>query len=287
MLKKSRIMSLRLLIVNIFLILYFLICSAVFAQKPYLNMGGGYQLGIGKMNLGKNYTSSNGIGSIQRVKGSYGEGFHISGSFGYNINKNLAVEAAVNLIDGRSFETSFYSSHSNGLGIIISNKYELESRTEFVQIIPSLMVHFGWSKFDPFAKVGLILGTGTIYYSFREQDTYEDIESYYELSKGLGLGYKTSVGTFYHFNNWFSLFAEFSVLNNTFSPNRGKLTSYKENGIEMIDGMSVNEREVEYEEGYDFNYNDNHDETKPSKEIKESLPLGSAGLQIGIRFQLQ
>jgi hypothetical protein len=280
-------MYLRLILINVFIILYFIICSALFAQKPYLTIGGGYQLGHGKMNLGETYTSSNGIGSVQRVKGSYGEGFHIGGSLGYNINKNLAVEAAVNLIDGRSFETSFYSSHSNGLGIIISNKYELESRTEFVQFIPSLMLRIGWSKFDPYAKVGLILGTGTIFYSFREQDTYEDIESYYELSKGLGLGYKTSIGTFYHFNDWFSLFAELSVLNNTFSPNRGRLTSYKENGIEMIDGMSVNEREVEYQEEYDFNYNDNHDENVASKEIKQSFPLGSAGLQIGIRFQLK
>ncbi len=280
-------MYLRLLVINLFMILYLLICSAIYAQKPYLTIGGSYHLGNGEMNLGENYTSSNGIGSVQRVKGSYGEGYHIGGSLGYNINKNIAIEATVNLIDGRSFETSFYSSHSNGLGIIISNKYELESRTEYVQIIPSLMLHFGWSKFDPFAKVGLILGTGTIFYSFREQDTYKDIESYYELSKGLGLGYKTSIGTFYHFNDWFSLFGEFSVLNNTFSPNRGKLTSYKENGIEMIDGMSVNEREVEYQEEYDFNYNDNHDENVASKEIKQALPLGSAGLQIGVRFQLK
>ncbi len=280
-------MYLRLLFINVFIVLYFIICSAIYAQNPYISLAGGYQLGSGKMNLGENYTSSNGIGSVQRVIGSYGEGFHISGAIGYNINKNIAVEAMVNLIDGKSFETSFYSSHSNGSGIVISNKFELESRAEFIQFIPSLLVHFGWSKFDPFAKVGLILGTGTIFYSYREQDTYNDIESYYETSKGLGLGYKTSIGSFYHFNDWFSLFAEVSILSNNFSPTRGKLTSYKENGIELINEMSVSDREVKYQEEYDFNYTEDHNENEPSKEIKQSLPFGSAGLQLGIRFQLK
>ena len=279
-------MYVRLFFINLFILIYFFICSAIYAQKPYLELGGGYNLGSGKMNLGEVYSSSNGIGSIQRVNGSYGEGFHIGGAIGYNINKNLAIETALNLIDGRSFKSSFYSSYTNGMGLII-NKYELESRSEFIQIIPSLMVHFGWSKFDPFAKVGLILGTGTVFYSYLEQDSYNDIESYYELSKGLGIGYKTSIGTFYHFNQWFSCFAEFTVLNINFSPNKGKLTSYKENGIEQIETMDVNEREVEYEDVYDFNYNANHNQDEPSKEIKQTLPFGSAGLQLGMRFQIK
>ena len=278
-------MYLRLFIINIFIILYFIICSALYAQKPYITIGGGYYLGNGKMNLGEVYTSSNGIGSVERVSGSYGEGFHINGSIGYNINKNIAVEAAVNLIDGRSFSTRFYSSHSNGLGNI-TNSYELESKTEFIQFIPSIMAHFAWSKFDPYVRIGLVLGTGTFFYSYREQDSYDDIESYYELSKGLGLGVKTSFGTFYHWNDWFSCFMELGLTHLNFSPIQGKLTSYKENGIERINEMSVNDREVEYEDAYDFNYNNNHNQDEPSKAIKQALPLGSVGLQLGVRFQL-
>ncbi len=279
-------MYVRIIFINLFILLYLFICSAIYAQKPYVELMGGYNFGNGKMNLGEVYSSSNGIGSVERVKGSYGEGFHIGGAIGYTINKNIALEAAVNLIDGRSFKTSFYSSHTNGLGLIISNNYELESRSEFIQFIPSLMVHFGWSTFDPFAKVGLVLGTGTVYYSYLEKDSYNDIESYYELSQGLGLGYKTSIGSYYHFNEWFSCFAEFSALNINFSPNKGRLTSYKENGIEQIDSMPVNEREVEFEDVYDFNYNTNHNQNEPSKEMKQALPFGSVGLQLGVRFQV-
>ena len=59
-------------------------------------------------------------------------------------------------------------------------------------------------------------------------------------------------------------------MNINFSPNKGKLTSYKENGIEQIETMDVNEREVEYEDVYDFNYNANHNQDEPSKEIKQT-----------------
>jgi hypothetical protein len=278
-------MYVRIIFINLFILLYLFICSAIYAQKPYLEFSGGYNIGNGKMNLGELYSSTNGIGSVEQVKGSYGEGFHFGGSIGYNLHKNIALEAAVNLIDGRSFKTSFYSSHTNGLGLI-STYYELESKADFIQIIPSVMVHFGWSKFDPFAKVGLIFGTGTVFYSYLERDSYEDIESYHELSQGLGLGYKTSIGSYYHFNQWFSCFAEFSILNINFSPTKGRLTSYKENGIELIDGMSTNDREVEFEDIYNFNFNTNHNEDEPSKEIKQPLPFGSLGLQLGLRFQL-
>jgi len=279
-------MRIKLFIAHLIFLIVLLICSAAKAQTFYLGLSGGYHLGNGKVTLGENYTSSNGIGSSDKVSGSYGEGFHIMGTLGFNLNENFGLECDVNFIDGRSFETSYFSSHNNGTGQLITSQYNLESKTEFTQIVPSFVIRTNWSKVDPYAKVGLIFGTGTIFYSLVERDSYDNFESYYELNGGLGIGVKTAIGANVHLNEWISFFGEFSLNNLSYAPNYGKITSLIENGAETVDDLSVHEREVEFVDHYNFNYNENHQENEPSKAIKTSYPLGSFGLQLGLKIYL-
>jgi hypothetical protein len=202
-------------------------------------------------------------------------------------NEHIGAELGLSyLMGGKSYskisETRIYPNYP-------SEYYNQESTisSKMFRMIPTLVIEAGGEKINPYAKFGLVVGFGSVlcesnYNSYDEWDGLETTSQKIQLSGGSALGLTSSIGAMYNLSEKMSLFGELNMINMSYSPTKGELTEYKENGVDKLSSMSISEKEVEYADSYDRYYFFN-DSSKPSQVLKQSLPFGSFGINVGMR----
>ena len=267
---------------NLKLIMVFaisLFANNLFAQGAYVNINAGYGLSMGSQNLDDfyNYTSGSNSSTSERVNVSLGKGLNVGGAFGYMFNKNIGAELGISyLLGGKSNATDEYT----------GRKIDYTLSAKMLRINPSLVIASGLDGINPYAKFGLVIGSGSIMYEYN--DNYDgNIEIMKtKLNGGLAFGLNAGVGALFNLNDKMTFFGEINMVNMSYAPTKGEVTEATYNGADELPDMTTSEKETEFVDSYTSSWSNPPADSQPSKELKQKLPFGSFGINFGLRISL-
>jgi hypothetical protein len=263
----------------------------VYSQKMYLNIGGGYGFVASPDRYSPNNFSSYDDGTNTSYtyesingSGSYGKGIQLGGTFGYLLTKNIGAELNISYLFGaKTTNTRFQSNSSN-----ISTGEESVSGN-MLRFTPAILLTTDLNKLKPYMRIGLVIGTlasvKEISYSTNTiaANTTQAIEG--EYTGGTAFGYTGSFGADYMLGKWISIFCEFSIISQSWAPEKYETTKYEINGTDQISTLVAWEREREFVENYTYT-SSNNNQNRPALATKIYLPFSSIGFNVGLHFYL-
>jgi hypothetical protein len=239
------------------------------------------------LNTGYNFKTSTATGIISNITNqqatakqeninlSLGKGLNFGGSVGYMFNKNIGTELGINYLigdktayTGSSFNASIYESNISG---------------RMLQFKPTLIIALGMEKIDPYAKFGLLIGSGKIKNeevgrSSTGNSTYKST-----YNGGVAFGFDSAIGLLFTLNPKVSLFTELNMVNTSYAPTKGKITEATINGVDQLPNISTN---IEFYDTYGGNSESNQDPKTPTRALKTKYPFGSFGFNFGVKYSL-
>ena len=245
-----------------------------FSQKMYVNLKAGYDFQSGSQRLGIDYNEVSKTDTA--INYSLGKGFNVEGAFGYKIQEYFGVELGISYLNGSTFETKQTFTNGNFNSTTVSGK--------MLKIIPSIVINAGYDKINPYAKMGLVIGTnGQVIEEFNQRTSATQTKNtILKKEGGIDIGFKTSLGVLYSVNKKISLFGEANLTSLTFTPKKGSFTKYYIDGIDKLSTLNVNSREIEYVESGTSGLPVNSNE--PQKTLTRRLPFSSLGINLGIQY---
>jgi len=210
---------------------------------------------------------------------SGGEGLNAGMGIGYMFNSNFGVDIGVNYVNGTT-KKYVVIPNTAGLG------YDYGSYTgNMVQFVPSLVIASNLCGLQPYARLGLIFGSGTV---TQVEDQYFQqygitSHSVWKYMGGISLGYSSVLGIAKPINNKFDIFIE-AAFNNIYDiPTTGNLTSATVNGVDNLNSVDVQDKSIVYKNSY--SNADNYDTSKPKVVDPVKYSFCSAIVSIGARFK--
>ncbi|MEI6853558.1 MAG: outer membrane beta-barrel protein, partial [Bacteroidota bacterium] len=188
-----------------------IVTNQLSAQKIYVNVDAGYGMKMSTQTMyfdGKYFSQNNAYtNTYKAVNVSLGKGFNFGASVGYMFTKNIGVELGVSYLVGSKNKTK---SESTTLWDSISSysSEELELSSNMLRLVPSVVFAAGCKKVDSYARIGLIVGFGSV--KMDSKDVRRDV-NYVEKrvqNGGVAFGLASAVGVRYNINELISVFAE-------------------------------------------------------------------------------
>lgn len=250
----------------------------------YVSANIGYNKGTASANLlhamylgSVNTTETSPTTSQSKVVSlTIGDGSNFGANFGYMFNKNLGLELGANYLLGSTTNGSWTSYTGNN-----SNS---ETSAKMLQIKPTIVFRAGYEKINPYAKIGMVIGSGKITNNQNRTSGVDVFRETLELSGGTPIGFNGNLGVLYKLNNKISLFGELNLTSLEYAPKKGITTVSTKNGIDQLPLMTVREKEGEFVDSItETGLPDNPNE--PNKVIKIPFSLNNFGLNIGLQYQ--
>lgn len=262
-----------------------LFTNNLFAQGAYIHINTGYGFNMSSQNLSSfdfiNTTKGSNSTTYEQINVSLGKGIYLGGAFGYMLNENIGAELGISyLLGGKS--------KANYSDLYRTEDYTLSSK--MLRFNPSLLIAYSFENIKPYAKFGFIIGFGSIMYECNGNYVFNSNRSTYEeklkLNGGIALGLSSGIGAMYELSDNMSFFGELNMVSLSYAPTKREFTEYIRNGVNQLPNMTTSDKVVEYVDSYTYNSNNPPADTQPRQELKEKLPYGSFGLNVGLRINL-
>ncbi len=272
-------------------LLFVLLSTQLYSQGIYLNFGSGYSLcAAPKLTQDKNHISnSDGVYLTDDYKlvkgsGSFGKGIQVNASIGYMFNSNIGAELGIGyLIGSKTTDTYKYTYQST------FSEIKSSMSGNMIRLSPALKITKTFGNIKPYMRTGLVIGVAPKLTEKHKSEmstfAYSIIETQTEYTGGIALGFSGSLGADYSITDKIGIFAEFSVINQSWAPKKSKYTKYLDNGTDQLPVMNTSAKETEYFESF---YTDiqNPDHSSPLKQLKQYYPFSSVGLNFGLHLNL-
>lgn len=246
-------------------------------QKFYVDLNLGYNFLGAATSIGYIQSAPNATTNIRENKVlSLGKGISLGANFGYKFNSFIGAELGVNYLMGsenKYTSSNFTGSFDNG-----------STQVKMLQIMPKLVVSADFDKINPYAKLGLVIGSGNILQT-RDLKTGGGISE--EASKfdgNIAVGFTSSAGATYALGKNTSLFAELNFIDLSYNPTKRKLTKYIFNGEDILKNLTINDSETVYSDEYTYDSSVATNDNEPEKDTKKYFALSSFGLNMGLRY---
>lgn len=255
------------------------------AQGPYVNLNVGYAfpLSAGTMEEFYNYSHQENSSTYEQVYFSMGKGVNFGGAFGYMFNKHVGAELGLSYIMGA--KTKIKDQYSNDYNESVT---DITMSSNFFRVIPSIVIAAGTENINPYAKFGVIIGTGSIDAEYEYKGSVigggVEIEKY-KFNGGVAIGINAALGALFNLSDNISIFGELNAINMSYTPTKGEITEATYNGVDYLENMTTRDREIEFVDKYTYDYNNPPSETEPSQQLKQKFPYGSIGINAGIVFR--
>lgn len=270
------------------LVMFISLFSVAAYSQFYINVGGGYNLGIANQSLLYNYESTNDIEKAENVKISLGKGLDFGLNLGYMFNSNLGIDLQCTYLLGDEATGESKSTYT-----FYNTKYydyeKISIKSQMIRVNPSIIIASGFEKLDPYAKFGVILGFGSITCSYLGEDYINDqlqnkeVQEW-KLNGGMAFGLSSTLGLMYHISDLISVYGELNLVGMSYAPTKGVMTKYTVNGSDRLPNLTTDDKEIDFVDDITYDYNNPPSSAEPSKELKNYLPYSSIGLNIGVRF---
>jgi hypothetical protein len=265
---------------KLFVIAFYFIAQQSFAQKMYVNVHAGYNFNSAPLTSINSTSNGSSSTTYDRVDISLGKGVNLDAAFGYMFNKHFGTELAVSYLIG-------------GTTTLTNNTTSSKSTTNFsssmLRFMPSIIMSTEFGKIYPYAKFGLILGSGAYTITEDEKSTSSGSTNFTstKYDGGFAFGYFSGFGVSYKINDKISLLSEISIVSLSYAPSKGEVTESKSNGVDMLPNMTIRDKQTEYSDNYTVDNNSSSNTSVARKSIKQSLPFSSIGFSLGVRYTLR
>ena len=270
--------------IAIFCSLFFTIFTNAQTEKGfYASINSGYNIGTGNAEYYKssilgmfNSTETTSSTSQEIVKVNLGTGINVGANFGYMFNKNIGFELGANYLFGskiKASQTSYTGDYGNS-----------EVFAKMIQIKPTLVFRSGFEKINPYAKVGMIIGSGKIINTQDQKNGPDTTNFILELDGGTPIGFHASIGTLYKINTKLSLFGEVNLVSLEYAPKKGNYTKYIKNGEDILPLLQTREKEVEFVDSF-IEFGEASNPNEPSKAAIIPFSFSSFGIKVGVQYQ--
>jgi outer membrane protein W len=258
---------------KIILLLTMICCTGKsFAQNFYVKLNGGYNLGSAYAR-GSNQTQNGTVTSYESAPISLGKGASFGALVGYMFNDYWGAEFGVNYLMGSTFTITQKQDMSS---------YTVNISSKMLSFVPTIVFTPGFEKINPYAKLGLIIGTGSFESKSVLNSSFNNQNETTLSNGGLAYGLVGTFGTTYTINDHVSLFGEISLINLSNSPTKSEITESKINGVDNLPNMSTRDKITEFSDSYTDDNSNNPN--NPTKKIAISVPFSSVGLNLGIKY---
>ncbi len=278
---------------NILLILVFTIMmagiksEALYGQQFYVGLNAGYGLKIPSGVHNNMYTSNTTINTTtfsEKINFSLGQGLNIGLTGGCTISKNAFAELNVSYLNGDPVNAK-YTSTDTSSNYYFNENCSLKAKMLFLN--PALQLSMSSDRqLDPYIRFGIIFGIGKVY----ENNDMIISGSYYEKSfvyqGGNALGVSSALGVMYKANELMSMFCEVRMNAVSYSPGRGEMTEFTQDGVDRLSTQTLHDKEFVFVDSYTLDQSAPVDLTKPSETLKDYLALNSFGFHFGLKFNL-
>ncbi len=262
-----------------------LLSNTLFAQGAYVKINAGYGINMSS-SVAQNYsfttTSSSPYiytSTVEVENFSLGKGLNFGGAFGYMFNKNIGAELGISYLLGGT--TKFVNESSFGTIHSIS---EQTVHSNMLRFIPSLIIASGFEGINPYAKFGLLIGTGSLFIDSDENEDGEITIEKWKYNGGFAVGLNSAIGAMLTINENISIFGEIDMVNLSYAPTKGEMTEASQNGVDQLPTMTTREKETEYVDSYTFDSANPVSDSEPAKEVKFKMPYGSVGVNVGLKI---
>lgn len=270
------------LVLSAFTIVGLLATQGIIAQESgaYVKVNVGYGFATDKQKWQENVTQNSTTSSTSEIVNlSLGKGVNFGGAFGYNFNKNVAAEIGIGYLLGG--ETTATDKQLDG------DIEKITISAKMLQINPTLVISAGMEKINPYAKFGLLLSSGTTTANDNFTSTGGSREIIIESKGGIQLGFQGGLGLEYKLSENLGIFGELNLNSLSYSPNESTITKdeTKTGGIVQnnLIGDDVYDIKTVYEDSITSSTSP-PDRNAPRKELKFTLPFGSLGLNLGVKY---
>lgn len=272
-----------------------LFAKTLLAQGPYVYIDPGFNFKMSTQNIDgfHNFTlvsrvdtsgQTSSLNTYEQVNVSLGKGFTIAGAFGYMFSKHIGAELNLSYLIGgknKAESSSTYYTPTN----VLSNTGKTSLSGSMFRINPTLVLEGGCENFNPYAKFGLLIGIGSILKVQNDDNNGVLYTRKTCLNGGMALGFNAGIGASYRFCENFFLFGELNMVNLSYAPTRGKLIEATYDGEDVLEDMTIREKETEFVKEYSDEYNVPVDTSEPKKELRQKYPFGSFGINVGVKFR--
>jgi len=270
------------------LLMFISLFSIAAYSQFYINVGGGYNLGIANQSLLNNYERTNNITKIENVKVSLGKGLNFGLNLGYMFNSNIGIDLQCSYLLGDE-TTSESKDNYTFLNINFYDYEKISIKSQMFRVNPSIIIASGFDKLDPYAKFGVIFGFGSINLNYLDEEyennQLEDKEVVkWKMDGGMAFGISSALGLMYHISDLISVYGELDLVGMSYAPIKGVMTEYTVNGADKLPNLTTDDKEIDFVDDITYDYNNPPSSAEPSKELKNYLPYSSIGLNIGVRF---
>jgi hypothetical protein len=256
--------------------------SSLFAQGNFVSFNIGYGLPSNTQNLDYfdfyDYKgNTNGYTETQQFI-SLGKGFNAGANFGMMFNDNVGVDLGISyLVGGKSKAQDVYEDGSTG-------DYTFSS--QMLRFNPSLIISSDHGNLKPYAKFGIVFGTGSVLFQYNEKEESYASSMEMKLSQGMGVGCTSGIGVNFELSKSMSFFGEINVIAMSYSPKIGEITKYSVDGVDQLPDLTTADKEIEFVDEITVDYKNDRTENQPSQELSQSLPFSSTSINFGIRINL-
>jgi hypothetical protein len=266
----------------------------------FFSFNAGYNIPSGSVNLSGfsfiNEQVNADVSKRENVKTSLGKGINFGVAAGYMFNRHVGTQLEFNyLLGGKTvFPSTYFDSDS-------SSNVDYVFYANMLQFKPSLIIAAGMENINPYAKFGPLFGKGAIYREYEstsdqiikvddgmgnitQSKTTTRITEKSTYNGGLALGFQAAVGVSFGVSTSLSLFGELNMVNMSYSPTKGELTEKTLNGVDQLPTLRPIEIQTEFVDVLTVDLVAPTDPNVPDKEIQQTYPFGSFGINIGLRY---
>ncbi|MCW3465489.1 outer membrane beta-barrel protein [Chitinophaga nivalis] len=308
-------------------------------SKFYLKVAGGYFFSVfpgqypnvgpyPPQDLRTEFTPGRPLDTLSRkiLTGSYGEGVRGGLTFGYNINKYLAVEGTFNYFSSRKNLMTRSLATVAGSGKVLGS-VESNGHVNAIDFAPSLVVSPGYEKVNPYVRIGVVVplwGHLTIETEATQLSAppaglpvppgamvLTNISRKEQIKPNPTIGVQGALGVAFTVSPRFGVFVEAEYRNVPVRSKEKEITAYTEtntlvNGAtgatiqalpgRNLDNLSVAEKNTKYVTTLDKGSNTEvgkkgaqtlyKNNNEPSNDLKSYINVGGLGLNAGIKFRL-
>jgi opacity protein-like surface antigen len=309
-------------------------------SKFYLKVSGGYFFSVSPgqfpnvgpyppEDLHKELNPTNGVfDTLSRkiLTGSYGQGVRGGLTFGYNINRYMAIEGTFNYFHSQK------NLMTNQLTTVVGSGKELghiESHgyVNAIDFAPSLVVSPGFEKVNPYVRFGVVVPLwGRLYIETEANQLSQPpaglpvppgsmiqtvISRKEEVKPNITIGFQGALGVSFNVSSRFDVFVEAEYRNIPVKSKEKEITGYNETNTLIngstgaslkvlstrgLDGLSVAEKKTVYVTTLDQNSNTPinqqgtvviyKDNNRPANDLKSYINIGGLGVNAGLKFRL-
>jgi hypothetical protein len=203
---------------------------------------------------------------------------------GYHVNRFISVGLGLNYFHGLNMNQTRTGEGEGG-----SFSEQLKLTSSVFSIYPGIEISPGFSKINPFIDFNLMIGIVPRIME-KETSTTNSGTTTSEIFQsgvyhgGIPIGYDIKGGVDFKLSKLIDVYADLNFKGFNYTPTKYSMKQYTVNGVDEFSNLTTKQKETVFVKSYDRNETIPSD--SPNKALKETFPLTSLGVDVGVKFNL-